>query len=191
MYILPTLNKVLFYSSILFYIRNEFETVDGMPVYYGGDLCDSDDSEDSEWEDPWNLVYAEYVDQYNFYALDGMELKVYELTDGYDVSRVADPPIHGTSGVPDGGGVALYYEGDLSDSDCGSVADRERDTWDDWCDSAFCNGFGGFPPGMRIHSHQWCSVISCFGMTIWPSRHEYCRNLDMRRCRLRRFSRVR
>ena len=21
-------------------IRNEFETVDGMPVYYGGDLCD-------------------------------------------------------------------------------------------------------------------------------------------------------
>ena len=23
-------------------IRNEFETIDGMPVYYGGDLCDSD-----------------------------------------------------------------------------------------------------------------------------------------------------
>ena len=23
-------------------IRNEFVTVDGMPVYYGGDLCDSD-----------------------------------------------------------------------------------------------------------------------------------------------------
>ena len=25
-------------------IRNEFDTIDGMPVYYGGDLCDSDDS---------------------------------------------------------------------------------------------------------------------------------------------------
>ena len=25
-------------------IRNEFETIGGMPVYYGGDLCDSDDS---------------------------------------------------------------------------------------------------------------------------------------------------
>ena len=23
-------------------IRNDFETIDGMPVYYGGDLCDSD-----------------------------------------------------------------------------------------------------------------------------------------------------
>ena len=23
-------------------IRNEFETINGMPVYYGGDLCDSD-----------------------------------------------------------------------------------------------------------------------------------------------------
>ena len=54
-------------------IRNEFETVDGMPVYYGGDLCDSDDS---EWDNPWNLAYAEYVDQYNFDALEGMELKV-------------------------------------------------------------------------------------------------------------------
>ena len=26
-------------------IRNEFEKIDDMPVYYGGDLCDSDDSE--------------------------------------------------------------------------------------------------------------------------------------------------
>ena len=59
-------------------IWNEFETVDGMPVYYGGDLCDSDDLEDSEWEDHWNLAYAEHVDQYNFDALDGIELKVYE-----------------------------------------------------------------------------------------------------------------
>ena len=39
------------------------------------------------------------------------------LTDGHDVSRVADSPIHRTSGVPDGGGVALYYEGELSDSE--------------------------------------------------------------------------
>ena len=42
--------------------RGEFETIDGMPVYYGGDLCDSDGS---EWDDPWDLAYAEYVDQYN------------------------------------------------------------------------------------------------------------------------------
>ena len=30
-------------------ICNEFETIDGIPVYYGGDLCDSDGS---EWDDP-------------------------------------------------------------------------------------------------------------------------------------------
>ena len=56
-------------------IRNEFETVDGMPVYYGGDLYDSDDS---DWEDPRDLVYAEYVDQYNFDAPEGFELKVFD-----------------------------------------------------------------------------------------------------------------
>ena len=56
-------------------IRNEFETIDGMPVYYGGDLCDSDDS---EWDDPWDLAYKEHVDRYSFDALDGMELKGFE-----------------------------------------------------------------------------------------------------------------
>ena len=47
--------------------------------------------------------------------------------------------------MTDDDGVAFYY-GDLSDSDCGSTGDRERDTWDGWCDSAFRNGYGGFPP---------------------------------------------
>ena len=44
-----------------------------MPVYYGGDLYDSDES---DWEDPCDLEYAEYVDRYNFDAPEGMELKV-------------------------------------------------------------------------------------------------------------------
>ena len=161
--------------------RNEFETIDGKPVYYGGDLCDSDDS---EWDDPWDLAYREHVDQYNFDALDGMELKVFErlkaveeptmmvgevpgqglsrrnlnaslmdlaetgklLTGEHDVSGVAESPIRWTSEMPDGSGTFFYYEGDLSDSYCGSVEDRERDAWDDWCDSAFHNGYGGFFP---------------------------------------------
>ena len=55
-------------------IRNEFETINGMPVYYGGDF---DDSDESELEDPYSLAYAEYVDQYNFDAPEGMELKVF------------------------------------------------------------------------------------------------------------------
>ena len=56
-------------------IHNEFETINAMAVYYGGDLYDSDES---EWEDPYNLAYPEYVDQYNFDAPEGMELKVFE-----------------------------------------------------------------------------------------------------------------
>ena len=47
-------------------ILNEFETVDGMPVYYGGDLYDSD------WEDPRDLAYADWVDWYNLNAPEGM-----------------------------------------------------------------------------------------------------------------------
>ena len=42
--------------------------------------------------------------------------------------------------------MAFYYEGDLNDLDCGSVGDQELDTWEDWCDSAFRNGYSGFPP---------------------------------------------
>ena len=62
---------------------------------------------------------------------------------------------------------ALYYEGDISDSDCGSVEDRERDTWEDWCD--FRNGYGAFPPDISmIRCRQLCSVTNCFRMKILP-----------------------
>ena len=49
-------------------IRNDFETVDGMPVYYGGDLYNSDES---DWEDPYDLAYAEYVERYDFDGTEG------------------------------------------------------------------------------------------------------------------------
>ena len=68
------------------------------------------------------------------------------LTEGHDASRVAESLIQRAPGVTDGDGVAFYYEGDLGDSDCGSTGDHEGDTWDDWCNSAFHNGYGGFPP---------------------------------------------
>ena len=41
-------------------ILNEFETVNGMPVYYGGDLHDSD------CEDPRDLAYTDWVDWCDF-----------------------------------------------------------------------------------------------------------------------------
>ena len=146
--------------------------------------------DESDWEDPCDIAYAEYVDLYNFDVPEGMELKVFErskvanepvlmvgdvtdsghvhqtlsscslveadmvskepvadiLTVGHEVPKVAGSPIRWSSGETDGGWAALYYEGDISDSYWGSDEDRERDTWEDWCDSAFRDGYGGFPP---------------------------------------------
>ena len=42
-------------------IRDQFETIDGMSVYYGGDLCDSDES---DWTDSYDIVCREYVEQF-------------------------------------------------------------------------------------------------------------------------------
>ena len=45
--------------------RNDFETVDGMPVYYGGYFNYSD------CEDPRDLAYEDWVDWYNFNVPEG------------------------------------------------------------------------------------------------------------------------
>ena len=51
------------------------ETIDGVTVYYGGDLCHPDES---DWDDPYDSASAEYVEQYNFDVPDGMDLMVFE-----------------------------------------------------------------------------------------------------------------
>ena len=93
-------------------IHNEFETVDGMPVYYGGDLYDSDES---DWEDPCGLAYAEYVDQYNFDAPEGFELKVFERLKAVDVPVVMVDEVTGLVHVrqlfASGGGYGVYGTG--------------------------------------------------------------------------------
>ena len=75
------------------------------------------------------------------------------LTEGNDVGEIAESPIHRSSVMPHEGMTTLYYEGDLGDLDCGSVEDRERDTWDDWCDFlSFRNGYGGaFPDDVGVY----------------------------------------
>ena len=55
------------------------EIIDGMTVYYGGDLCDSDES---DWDDPYDIASAEYVDQYNFDVPEGMDLMVFQRCTG-------------------------------------------------------------------------------------------------------------
>ena len=45
-----------------------------MPVYYGGDLYDS---EDSDWDDLYALASTAYVEDYNFDVPEGMDLMVH------------------------------------------------------------------------------------------------------------------
>ena len=60
-------------------ILDQFETFNGMPVYYGGDLYDS---EDSDWDDPYAIASAAYVEDYNFDVPEGMDLMVHDRRRG-------------------------------------------------------------------------------------------------------------
>ena len=51
-------------------IEYQYETFNGLPVYYGVDMYDSEDSED----DPLERARAAYVEDYNFDVPEGMEL---------------------------------------------------------------------------------------------------------------------
>ena len=55
------------------------EIVDGMRVYYGDSPCNSDES---DWEDPYDVAGRQYVDDYNFDVPDGMDLMVFERGGG-------------------------------------------------------------------------------------------------------------
>ena len=49
------------------------KTFNGLPVYYGGDMYDSEDAED----DPLERARAAYVEDYNFDVPEGIELMAY------------------------------------------------------------------------------------------------------------------
>ena len=51
-------------------VEYQYETFNGLPVYYGGDMYDSDD-------DPLKMACAAYVEDYNFDVPEGMELMTY------------------------------------------------------------------------------------------------------------------
>ena len=55
-------------------VEDQYETFNGMPVYYGGDLYDS---EDSDRDDPYALASAAYIEDYNFDVPEGMDLMVH------------------------------------------------------------------------------------------------------------------
>ena len=56
-------------------ILDQFEMINNMPVYYGGDLYDS---ENWDWDDPYEIASAAYVEDYNFDVPEGMDLMVHE-----------------------------------------------------------------------------------------------------------------
>ena len=55
-------------------IEYQYETFNDLPVYYGGDMYDSEDSEEY---DPLEMARAAYVDDYNCDVPEGMELMTY------------------------------------------------------------------------------------------------------------------
>ena len=90
------------------------EIIDGVTVYYGGDLCDA---EESDWED---VARREYVDDYNL--LEGMEPMVF--VPGGNPSR---------SDRRDEYKTYLYDGNDARVPDDDLIVDRERRTWREYC----------------------------------------------------------
>ena len=68
-------------------VEDQFGTFNDLPVHYGGDLCDS---EDSNWDDPCAIASAAYVKDYSFDVPKGMDLMVHRhsrVTESSDVRQ--------------------------------------------------------------------------------------------------------
>ena len=138
------------------YWNTEYETINGMPVYYGGALYES---EDSDWDDPYALASAAYVENYYFDFPDGMDLMVHHHSrnpDSLDVLQdcqtdmvpvcqtvsyatrnewdtIDNDSLTEAADADDPNMEDFYqqvvssYDEDLFDSDDGSVTDLDRD----------------------------------------------------------------
>ena len=62
-------------------VMNQYETFNGLPVYYGGDMYDSEDSEE---DDPLELAHAAYVEDYKFDIPEGMDFMVHHRSRSSD-----------------------------------------------------------------------------------------------------------
>ena len=68
-------------------ILDQYEMFNTIPVYYGGDMYDS---EDSDWDDPYALASPAYVKDYNFDGPEGMDLMVHhrnQIPDSSDAQQ--------------------------------------------------------------------------------------------------------
>ena len=140
------------------------EIIDGVTVYYGGDLCDSEDSEESDWEDPEDVTRREHMEDYNFDLLEGMEPMVFV-------------PSGKTSGLSRQNEYQSYlYDGnDARVPDDDSIVDRKRRTWREYCASIFRKGLAPFPsdapasPPRNGRRDKRCSHEDC--MDMMPPEH--------------------
>ena len=113
------------------------EVIDGMTVYYGGNLCDSDKL---DWDDPYDIASAQYEDQYNFDVPEGMDLMVFERGGGPSGSEMLDD---------EGTGLALVCQTILRDPQ-GKLGTVDIDTVDTVDTFGDCRGwFSNYPEWRR------------------------------------------
>ena len=106
------------------------EIINGVTVYYGGDSCDS---EESDWEDPEDVARRELVDDYNFDLLEGMEPMVFAPSGNPSRSDRRDEYVN-----------YIYDGNDARVSDDDSIVDSEENAWREYCASIFRKRLGPF-----------------------------------------------
>ena len=236
-------------------VEYQYETFNGLPVYYGGDMYDSEDLEEY---DPLEMARAAYAEDYNFDVPEGIYLMTYTRSrpDGGEtrgvntvdmvpmcrtvscVTHVVSDESRGTSETDTANIEELDIEGfclwpdlwneedsfvssvrskvDISicmseqdnlsyvdvasmgdfnsvvsddaigfDSDEGSVAELEWNTWDDACAWEFRNASGNFPPDseLGLPAALLKDVVYCTEDGGFPEWDVCCTGLDFGRYR--------
>ena len=111
----------------------QHEIIDGVTVYYGGYL---DESEDSEWEDPEETRRREIVENANFDLLEGMEPMVFVPTPRGDRGRFK--------------GIDPCEEEDPVISEADVILNKRREPWRKYCASLFSKGLAPFPSNPEV-----------------------------------------
>ena len=111
-------------------VQDQYGTFNGMLVYYGDDLYDS---EDSDWDDPYALASAAYIEDYNFDVPEGMDLMVHRhsrILDSFGVQQdcqIDVAPVYQTVSY------TTKDEWDTSDNDSlTATADEDDPNMDDF-----------------------------------------------------------
>ena len=114
-------------------ILDQYETFNGLPVYYGGDLYDL---VDSEWDDRYALASAAYVEDYYFDVPEGMDLTV-----------------HSQSRLRDGSKAQQDDHTDMIPM-CQMVSCVKRNGWDVFDNDSLTEAAVGDSPNMDDYYHQ-------------------------------------